>query len=341
MCPGDAPKSCFMSSLRGRIFGLLGMGWGTLSCHAPSAPGPETPKAGVPAIEREFLKGQYRLGEEHCTRSAEEVVDMQRRCSEAHWADCVYAASMYFDGCGVAQNLTVAQQLYERSCSFGSMLGCTNAARFAKDHRGAVALLEAPCARGYAPACSVMGLSLYQGGNEADVPRATQLLNAACRDDAVRYCSSYARLVIQWKLAAAYKDAQEQLDRACQARDGESCLLLGSAYDQGLLGVTDPERALASYAAGCMPKHLPSCEAMGHLYVLGRGTEKNEGAGMQMFYVICGMGYGPGCYSMGQATEKGWGVPAEPDKAVSYYERGCRLGSEQACQRASELGAKQ
>jgi TPR repeat protein len=316
------------------------MGLGALSCHAPGPISPETPKAGVPAIEFELLTHQYRLGEDPCTRTAEEVVDMQRRCSEAHWADCVYAATMYWHGCGVAQNLTLAGQLYLRACSFGSMLGCSMAGHLTSDHERALALLETPCARGYAPACGNIGVFLYLRGGEADVPRATQLLKAACRADDVAYCTSFAQLVIKWKLAALYQDAQTQLERACHAQDQDSCQLLASAYDQGLLGVTDPERAMAIYAISCNQDHLPSCDAMGHLFVLGRGHEKDEQKGLSIFYGTCALGYGPACESMGQATENGWGTPADSAKAVPYYVRACTLGCEHACQRAHELGAK-
>jgi TPR repeat protein len=79
---------------------------------------------------------------------------------------------------------------------------------------------------------------------------------------------------------------------------------------------------------------------MGHMFVLGRGHEKDEQAGMYLFYGACTVGYGPACESMGQAMEKGWGVPADPAGAVSYYERACTLGCEHACQRARELGAQ-
>jgi TPR repeat protein len=61
---------------------------------------------------------------------------------------------------------------------------------------------------------------------------------------------------------------------------------------------------------------------------------------MNVFYGTCAMGYGPGCDSMGEAMEKGWGVPADAAKAVPFYKRGCALGSEHACQRARELGSK-
>lgn len=329
-----------MLSWSRHLVGLLVVALGAAACHVPGPTSPETPKAGVPSIELEFLEHQYRLGEDPCTRSAEEVVDIQKRCSEARWADCVYAATMYWHGCGVAPNEALAEQLFQRACSYGSMLGCALAGRFAKDYEQGVALLEAPCARGYTPACGGIGILLYDRGREADVPRATRLLSAACRNDDVAYCSSLAQLVINRKLTALFGDARTQLERACQAKDQESCRLLASAYDQGLLGVTDPERAVAIYSASCNEGHLPSCDAMGHMFVLGRGHEKDEQAGMYLFYGTCTVGYGRACESMGQAMEKGWGVPADPAGAVSYYERACTLGCEHACQRARELGAQ-
>src|SRR4051812_5175390 len=108
-----------MTSSRLHLAELFALGLGALGCQVRGPTSPETPKAGVPSIEFELLKREYRLGEDSCTRTAEEVVGIQRRCSEAHWADCVYAGTMYWHGCGVAQNLALAEELYLRACSFG------------------------------------------------------------------------------------------------------------------------------------------------------------------------------------------------------------------------------
>jgi TPR repeat protein len=248
---------------------------------------------------------------------------------------------MYLNGCGVAQNQALAAQLYRRGCSYGSMLGCEMASRFAGDHEQALALLETPCARGWATACGSIGIALYERGREADVARAGQLLEAACCNTSASYCPYLAELVIQWKLTAKYHDVQEQLERACQAQENDACRLVASAYDQGLLGVTDPERAMAIDQFACHQNGLASCDAVGHRLVLGRGAAKDELAGVRSFYLMCAMfSYGPSCDSLGQAMEQGWGAPADPAQAVQYYQRGCTLGSEHACQRARELGAK-
>jgi TPR repeat protein len=314
-------------------------------CRAPAPASPEAPKAGVPTIEYEFLTSQYRMGEDPCERTAEEVVDMQRRCSEPRWADCVYSATMYSLGCGVAQNLALAEQLYRRGCSYGSMLGCAMAARLTEDQDQALALLEAPCVRGYLSACEQIGAALFYRGREADVARAAQSLAASC-NDSPGYCVLFAQLVIKWQLSDKYRDAQTRLERGCQSKTEtsddeqqrlEACRLLASSLDQGQLGVTDSDRAMAIYTAACAGNNLASCDARGHMLVLGRGHEKDELAGAKVFDAACAMAYGPACDSMGQAMEYGWGSPADPVKAMQYYALGCQLRSEAACQRARDL----
>jgi TPR repeat protein len=312
-----------------------------LGCRAPAPASPEAPKAGVPSVEFEFLTSRYRLNEDPCTRSAEEVVDMHRRCSAPHWADCDYAAAMYSSGCGVAQDLVLSEQLYRRGCSYGSMLGCTMAARLTEDYDQALALLEAPCARGYEAACAHIGALLFYRRREADAPRAAQLMAGPCEAGNTGYCVLLAQLVIQWKLSTKYRDTQTQLERSCQSQSLEACRLLASAYDQGQLGVSDPDRAFALYTLACDQSDLASCDARGHMLVLGRGHEQDEREAAKIFRGACAMGYGPACDSMGQASEQGWGAPANPFDAVLYYGIGCTLRSEHACQRGRELEVKE
>ncbi|MEY4544588.1 MAG: hypothetical protein RL685_783 [Pseudomonadota bacterium] len=328
-----------MGSWRRRLVGTVALVLGAVGCRAPSPTSPETPKPGVPTIELELLNRMNWQGEAACAAGAGEVVDRQRLCSKEHWADCVYAANRYLYGCAVAQDHVLAEQLSRRACSFGSMVGCTMEAYFTEDRAQAITLLETPCARGYAPACGNLGCVLQDRDRAEDVPHAAQLLKAAC-DDSSRYCPRWGKLVIKWKLAAQYQDAQAHLERACQAKEQTSCRLLAAAYDEGLLGVTDPERAFALYQASCDESDLPSCDALGYLYVRGRGHEKDETEGVRRFYVACTQGYAPGCTSMGRALEKGWAGPADAAQARAYYKRACELGSEIDCHGVRRLGAK-
>jgi uncharacterized protein len=325
----------FALSLGAVSLGALSLG--ALGCHASNPTSPQPPQAGVPAIEVEIL-GRMK-GEVTCRETAEEVVDMQRRCDKSHWAECVYAATMYANGCGVAEAPAVAAGLYHRACSFGSMVGCTMDAYHTKDLERRLALLETPCARGYAFACGNLAGALLTRGREVDVPREAALLKTACDQDNV-FCPVLGRLVMEQKLAARYQEAQADLERTCQGKEQESCELLAYAYHEGALGVTDPERALAIYKASCGERHFPSCDALGHLYVLGRDHDKDVSDGVEIFYGLCAEGYGPGCSSMGQAVEKGWEPAASAAEAVPFYERACELGGEADCQRARELGGK-
>src|SRR4249920_810831 len=81
-------------------------------CHAVSAESvAPAPKPGDPELETKYLVRRYHYrGREPCESSAEEVVDQQRRCSDEHWAECVYAGSMYLAGCGVAQSMKRAEE---------------------------------------------------------------------------------------------------------------------------------------------------------------------------------------------------------------------------------------
>jgi hypothetical protein len=48
------------------------------------------------------------------------------------------------------------------------------------------------------------------------------------------------------------------------------------------------------------------------MFVLGRGREKDEQAGMNLFWGACSMSYGPASDGLWQAMGNGWGVPADP-----------------------------
>jgi TPR repeat protein len=158
----------------------------------------ESARPGDPELEAKYLehRSQYR-GSESCESSAEEVVDQQRRCSDVHWAECVYAGSMYWTGCGVAQSAKRAEEFYGRGCAAGSMLSCGLQGWVTQDFAKAVALLEEPCRRGAPNACWNLGAQLAALGKAADVPRALKLLEAACRGDS-SYCVTLGAAVRKW-----------------------------------------------------------------------------------------------------------------------------------------------
>ena len=74
------------------------------------------------------------------------------------------------------------------------------------------------------------------------------------------------------------------------------------------------------------------------MLALGHGFKKAPELAARLFHYACDKGYAPACDSMGEATEKGWGGPADPQKALEFYLYACQIGSEHACRRAAELG---
>ena len=302
-----------------------------------AAPLPEQARPGVPQEELALLDREYAYHGKECTRTAEEIVAIERRCSEARWADCYYAGAMYHTGCGVTRDIVRAVALYQRSCGFGSMLACTLAGSNSNDLERGMALLEEPCARGFLPACGGLGAGLIIGGNPSDAERALRLLDEACRDS-IGFCSNFGKAVIKLKVEPRFAAARALLEHACTARELDACYVLALALEDGSLGTVDYDAAAALNSATCHHLgHMPSCNALGYMRVRGRGGEKNPMQGARLFHMACERGYAPACDSMGEATEKGWGVPANGAQALEFYEYACSLRSEHGCQRAREL----
>lgn len=295
---------------------------------------------GVLQQELSMLERDYCYGASRCTRTAEEVVDMQRRCSEEHWADCVYAASMYSNGCGVAEDRAQAEALSQRACGFGSVLGCTWAGVITHDVERAIALLEKPCALGQVQACGGLGVKLLARGKEADIERATELLDQACRKDTRYYCGALGDVVSAKKQEPRFEATRALLEHACKDRDLKACETLARTFEDGSLGKLDSKRAAELNATTCYAlDHLPACNALARMAFLGGGGERALTMSARMFYKACNRGYAPACDNMGQSSENGWGVPASPGTALGFYDLGCRLGSDDSCQRARALRA--
>jgi TPR repeat protein len=306
--------------------------------HAEAPPPPPPP--GELQQELALLAQDYSFNASRCIRTAEEVVDMQRQCSQDHWADCVYAGTMYTEGCGVAQDRAQAEALHQRACGFGSVVGCASAGIITKNLELGMLLLEKPCTLGYVQACGSLGIKLLASGKEADGERAAELLDQACRKDTRYYCGVLGEVVGKRKLKARFKATRALLERACEARDLKACETLARTLEDGSLGTVDHERAADLNATLCYElDHLPACNSLGHMAMLGRGGGKNTVAGGWLFYNACNRGYGPACDSMGEAMANGWVGRARPRRALAFYDRGCTLGSQDGCQGANALRA--
>lgn len=310
------------------------------AARQPETPRPAFPRPGDPKQELAVLEREYALFASQCSRTAEEVVDMQRRCSATRWADCVYAATMYVRGCGVAQDRAQADALFQRSCGFGSALGCTMAGGHTKDFEQGIGLLEKPCALGYPMACGYLGVQLNNRGKEADAARAAELIDMACREHDLQFCGVLGQVVVHWKLESRFEATRALLERACRYYDKGSCYLLAQTLEDGSLGAVDYERAAAINDSTCYRlDYLPACNQLGYMVVQGRGRDPDPVLGSMLFYEACMRGDGDACDSSGEAAEKGWGGSVSPGRALPFYDRGCKLESEHACQRATELRA--
>jgi TPR repeat protein len=125
---------------------------------------------------------------------------------------------MYSEGCGVAEDVRQAEALYQRACDYGSVMGCGALGNVMQDVERAIVLLEQTCTKGYSFSCGTLGIRLFNRDRTADVERAADLLDKACREDE-RFCSHLADLVSKWKLEPRFAATHELVKQACEERD--------------------------------------------------------------------------------------------------------------------------
>lgn len=108
--------------------------------------------------------------------------------------------------------------------------------------------------------------------------------------------------------APAPVKSKAELVAACEGEDAASC--------QGACALGDGE----------------SCVRLGTLFEEGRGGVPENFESARVFHrKACDMGTGSGCYALALFFKLGKSIPKNPKKAARYFDKGCKLGYEPAC----------
>ena len=161
-------------------------------------------------------------------------------------------------------------------------------------------------------------------------------------------------------------------DRECTKGDGESCLLLGAAYEEGervaknaaraaelyrracdlgagtacgelavmiLEGAVpgEPTDALSLCAKGCDAKSAAACALLGSMYQEGTGVEADAAIAAKHYERACDLGEAHGCSALGYLYFDGRGVAHDEAKGRALIDRGCKGGDADACKVMKEL----
>lgn len=121
-----------------------------------------------------------------------------------------------------------------------------------------------------------------------------------------------------------------------QEGDGASCSILGFMYEKGKGVVEDARRSLEFYELGCKRRNLDGCTGMGFLYSNGQGVPADKDKAASLFREACEKGNGRACSGIGHQLR----VSNDPNAAVPWMDRGCKLGYVRACFYAGALLTK-
>ena len=167
-----------------------------------------------------------------------------------------------------------------------------------------------------APDCLRLGLLSAQGKEiPQDVPRALELLDAACRAEVPRACYQYGWLLLQHPARAEnVARGAEFLEKACKQKDVEACTALGGAYVSGIGVPRDAQRSVKWLDSGCEANQSLACATLASLLDTGDGIARDPKRANKLMAKACELG----------------------DTAMC--ERGCKSGDTAMCERACKSG---
>ncbi len=114
------------------------------------------------------------------------------------------------------------------------------------------------------------------------------------------------------------------LDRACNAKLWEACT------DLGLMRVTkDPIEAGRLFERACEAGSPRGCHRLGLMALEGVGRPRDTTAATTLLKKACGQEQAAACHDLGLIAADA--APPDNVTAARLYERGCELGSGEAC----------
>ena len=261
-------------------------------------------------------------------------------CDGGDPAACAALASLHLLGLGTTWSPQRAIALYERSCAADHATACGALAKIYDEGRGvdgdperagrylerARALWLTACKDGDGHACAE---AASQGHNRD--PSTRSLAQRGCEHGDRHGCV----LVLHAQLAepAAAGAALQELDRRCNDDEAEACEELAAAGD--LPGrAYDARRSAADTLRACVLGSPRACVRAGILHELAAGVPRDDAVARDYFARACERGASRGCLHLAQARF----VTGDSDAATTrLVERGCELGSAEACDLRSRL----
>ena len=173
--------------------------------------------------------------------------------------------------------------------------GCFMGLRYGPQHQG--------CDKGDAARCMELG-KLYESSGYYDSieytifgsdDHAALAYQRACNLGSLEGCSKFGWQVATYELTSHEADAVKSLGKACDAKDNDSCYLLGFMFGNGRGTARDPARAAALCAQSCDAGARNACYVLASFYARGLGVPGDKQKEIELLKRSCGDGYQPAC----------------------------------------------
>jgi|GEM_PF-5131203 len=123
----------------------------------------------------------------------------------------------------------------------------------------------------------------------------------------------------------------------CTAGEGEACVQLATAYEEGRGLKTNQPFAAALLQRACEMKHIRGCSRLGlRLYKGVNGTKDLPGAAKYL-EMACEADQEMACLNFGNLLVKGEGLEADPGRAADIFDTWCSRGHHRSCVRLGHL----
>jgi len=204
----------------------------------------------------------------------------------------------------------------------------------------AMDIYSAQCDSGDAGGCYAVG-KLYQEakGLAPDDSKAAEYFTRSCNAVSGVGCMALADAYRQGKgVDRNLAKAELLIAKACKGAPANECAeiyeSLGEDYLQGIVVVTNYDRAGANYKKSCDLGSSTGCSDLFNLaYDLdtGTGVAKNEAKAAVFYSNACAGGVFEACGDLGIDYHNGTGVAQDFAKAAVLYKKACNGGIDDSC----------
>lgn len=253
---------------------------------------------------------------------------------------------------------TRATALFQKACDGGNLQSCT-ALSWRLDWKAeperVTSLLQKSCDGDDALSCRVLGDALVRGDQlSKDTGRGEQLLARACA-----MAESYACGDLAWFLWTERKQAKQALEVVegdCERGNGRSCSIVGgwlSTCEDGRppgfgvsdaktcesFPITDAGKASKGFEKSCRAGFPGACHVAAERNQRGKGVTTDMKVVVELLELGCPSGW-YACEKLGKLYEDGDGIPADLEKALATYNKGCERRDKGDCFAAARVAEK-